>query len=477
MLLRELLKEIGRECPFGDAEITSVTDVAGNVRPGGLFVAVAGSRCDGHLLVRRALERGAAAVVTGRPTGSPREIVVHDPRKALCALCAAFYGHPDRELKLIGITGTNGKTTTAEYLKTALERTGRRCGVIGTLGCGAGPERTGTGYTTPGSPAFFAALREMADAGCGFCAAEVSSQALSQSRVDAASFPLGVLTNLGRDHLDYHGTPAAYAEAKAKLFRLADAALLNADDPCCGRMAAAAEGKPVFLYSVRSADADFHIKDLRTEKAGTVLAVSARGVTARMRLPAVCGFTVYNILAAVSAAALCGVPFREAAEALEDLPEVKGRMQRIVAGGVTVYIDFAHTPEALSGVLKGLKQADHGRIITVFGCGGGRDRGKRPQMGRIAAALSDAVIVTSDNPRDEPPERIIEEILSGIPDRETVMTEPDRERAVALAISLARPGDRVLIAGKGHEEYQIVSDRKIAFSDEAVVRKLLGAAR
>ena len=477
MLLSELLKELGRESAFGDAEIASVTDDFENVRPGSLFVAVAGDRSDGHLRVKQALEKGAAAAVTGRPTGASREIVVNDPRKALSALCAAFYGHPDRRLRLIGITGTNGKTTTAEYLKTVLERTGRPCGVIGTLGCGAGPERTETGYTTPGAPAFFAALREMADAGCGYCAAEISSQALSQSRVDAASFRLAVLTNIGRDHLDYHGDLAGYAEAKGRLFRLADAALLNADDAYYGRFAAAAEGKPRYTYSVKDAGADFYVTDLRAEAELQTFAVVHRGGMARMRVPAVCGFTVYNVLAAVSAAVLCGVPLKDAAGALAELPEVKGRMQRIASGGITAYIDFAHTPEALSGVLRGMRNASSGRIITVFGCGGDRDRGKRPRMGRIAASLSDVVIVTSDNPRGEPPEQIIEEILAGIADRHNVLTELDRERAIALAVGMARPGDRILIAGKGHEEYQIVADKKLAFSDEAVVRRQLCAGR
>ena len=476
MLLRELLQEIGRDVPFGGAEIVSVTDIVEEVRPGSLFVAVEGGRNDGHLLVRQALARGAAAVVTGRPTGAEHEIVVEDPRKVLGLLCAGFYGHPDRRMKLIGITGTNGKTTTAEYLKTLLERTGRRCGVIGTLGCGAGEERTETGYTTPGAPAFFAALRRMADAGCGYCAAEVSSQALSQYRVEAATFSLGVLTNLGRDHLDYHGTPAAYAEAKSRLFRLSEAALLNADDACLGQMAAAAEGKTCFTYSVKRRDADFCVTELWETSEGFDFTVAAAGEQARLRLPAVCGFTVYNALAAVAAAALCGVPLRQAAAALDPLPEVKGRMQRISGGGITVYIDFAHTPEALSGALRGLRRTE-GRVITVFGCGGGRDRGKRPRMGRAAAALSDAVIVTSDNPREEAPEAIIGEILSGVADRDRVTVEPDRERAITLAVGMARQGDRILIAGKGHEEYQIVSDQKIPFSDEAVVRRLLGAGR
>ncbi|MBQ6118628.1 MAG: UDP-N-acetylmuramoyl-L-alanyl-D-glutamate--2,6-diaminopimelate ligase [Clostridia bacterium] len=356
-----------------------MTDIVEEVRPGSLFVAVEGGRNDGHLLVRQALERGAAAVVTGRRTGAENEIVVEEPRKALGLLCAGFYGHPDRRLKLIGITGTNGKTTTAEYLKTLLERTGRRCGVIGTLGCGAGEERTETGYTTPGAPAFFAALRRMADAGCGYCAAEVSSQALSQYRVEAATFSLGVLTNLGRDHLDYHGTPAAYAEAKSRLFRLSEAALLNADDACLGQMAAAAEDKPCFTYSVKRRDADFCVTELWETSEGFDFTVAAAGEKARLRLPAVCGFTVYNALAAVAAATLCGVPLRQAAAALDPLPEVKGRMQRISGGGIAVYIDFAHTPEALSGALRGLRRTE-GRIITVFGCGGGRDRGKRPRI-------------------------------------------------------------------------------------------------
>ena len=475
MTLNTLLKEIGMESPFGGVTVTAVTDVAEDVVPGCVFVAVAGDRTDGNRFIGRALSMGAAAVVTAKGTGSEREIVVRDPRRAYSILCAAFYGHPDRDVRLIGITGTNGKTTTAEYLKTVLERTGRRCGVIGTLGCGVDGDREDSGYTTPESGTFFAALRRMAEEGCAFCAAEVSSQALAQCRVDAARFSLGVLTNIGTDHLDYHGRLSDYVSAKSRLFRLSDRALLNADDAYCETIAREAGLTESVTYAVRGGYADFTVKNLRQTDKGCHFLIAHGTEAVSMALPPVCDFTVYNVLAAVAAACMAGVPLADAADALRELPPVKGRMQPIRGRGMTVYIDFAHTPEALAGALKGLRRLCGGRLIAVFGCGGDRDRGKRPEMGRIAASYADLTVVTSDNPRGEDPMAIIADVLAGTKGRRNVLAEPDRARAIALAVEQAAPGDTVLVAGKGHEEYQIVSGRKSYFSDEDVVRELLGA--
>lgn len=472
MLLSELLKEIGRECPVGDAEICCVTDRAENAVPGSLFVAVEGKRHDGHLLVGRALSNGAVAAVVGRGAGSDREIAVPDPRVAFSRLCAAFYGHPDRELAVTGITGTNGKTSTAVYLRSVLERTGRRCGMIGTLGCGAGETLEDSGFTTPESDAFFASLRQMADAGCVACAAEISSQALSQRRVDAARFRLGVLTNIGRDHLDYHGSMGEYVAAKSRLFLLSEAALFNADDPYREQIAALARRSDGKTYSVRDARADYVIKDRRSGRDGECFRIACEGEEARFTLPPVCEFTVYNVLAAAAAAHLLGVPLAKSAEALRELPPVKGRMQKISGRGVDAYVDFAHTPQALTAALRGLRRITAGKLTVVFGCGGDRDRGKRPEMGR-AAAFADRVIVTSDNPRGEDPEAIIAQVTAGVPGNRELIVQPDRARAIAAAVERSAPGDAILIAGKGHEEYQIVSGGKIPFSDEAVIRRLL----
>ncbi len=472
MLLSELLKEIGRDCPFGDAEILRVTDRAEDAGPGSLFVAVEGRRCDGHALAGLALKNGAAAVVAGKSAGTDREIVVPDPRLAFSYLCAAFYGHPDRALALTGVTGTNGKTTTAVYLRAVLDRAGCRCGLIGTLGCGAGETLEDSGYTTPASDAFFAALRRMEEEGCGACAAEVSSQALSQARVDAARFRLGVLTNIGRDHLDYHGSMGEYVAAKSRLFRLSETALLNGDDPYLGQIKTLARRSDCLTYSVKGNPADYAIKDRQTGRDGERFRIVRGREAALFMLPPVCEFTVYNVLAASAAAHLLGVPLETAAQALREPPPVKGRMQKLSAKGVDVYIDFAHTPQALSAALRGLRRITAGKLTVVFGCGGDRDRGKRPEMGR-AAAFADRVIVTSDNPRGEDPEAIIAQVTAGIPENKELTVQPDRARAIAAAVEAAAPGDAVLIAGKGHEEYQIVSGGKIPFSDEAVVRTLL----
>lgn len=471
--LSSLLREVGMAGSFGDTEITRVTDKAENVVPGSLFVAVKGGNTDGHELVGAALARGAAAAVTQQDTGSGREIPAGDTRKLYGSLCAAFAGHPDRTLRVIGITGTNGKTTTAEYLRHILETAGHKCGVIGTFGTRIDTAVIPNGYTTPSPDVLFAGLADMAREGCEYCVMEVSSQALAQARADAVRFRLGVLTNIGSDHLDYHGGMENYVKAKSRLFRLSDSALLNADDAYCEEIAENAGLRSFSTYSVRGGCADIMAKNIRLKENGTDFTLIAGRQSAGTSIPSICRFSVSNALAAASAAIKEGFDPEKTAEALRTLPRVRGRMDRFSSGGISVWVDFAHTPEALTAVLSSLSAVNRGRMITVFGCGGGRDKKKRPAMGAAAAAYSDVVILTEDNSRHEDVRDIIRDIRSGIDKKTDVFVCPDREKAIGLAIGKAVPGDTVLVAGKGHENTIVSNGEKRFFSDEETVKKYL----
>ena len=465
MNLFSLLREIGVPPAGKNAEITNVTDRPEQVTPGTLFVCVRGGAAGSADFAAKALAAGAAAVVSEEPLPIPGAVQVENSRLAFSLLCAAFRGHPERRLKLIGITGTNGKTTTAQYLRRILEGAGRKCAVIGTLGAETGDGPVATGYTTPTPDLFFEALARAADRGNEYCVCEVSSQALSQRRVDGAKFRLGVFTNIGRDHLDYHKTVARLVEAKCRLCGLSERMLLNADDAYHDRFLEACGGKNAYLYSCRAVLSDFAAKNirLRGERSDFILFNGSELQRVALASPGL--FNVYNALAAASAAMLEGVPLETAANLLETLPPVPGRMQFIPKGGVKFCVDFAHTPDALGAALTALRGCTEGKLIAVFGCGGDRDRDKRPVMGEIAARLADAVVLTSDNPRSEDPAAIISQIRAGAGRKKNVFCEPDRRRAIRLAAEKAAPGDIVLVAGKGNETAQIVGGAVLPFSD------------
>jgi UDP-N-acetylmuramoyl-L-alanyl-D-glutamate--2,6-diaminopimelate ligase len=495
-------------------EITGVAYDSRMVTPGAVFVALRGQHADGTLFVRQALDRGAAAIVSEQPapdanTGFPGVPGVHvpwatvtDARLALALLAAAFQGDPSREMRVVGITGTNGKTTTAYLVASIFEAAGVRCGILGTVAYRVGPDPTDTrdaGRTTPEAPDVQALLREMVDRGCGACAMEVSSHALSLRRVDGVTFAAGVFTNLTRDHLDFHADMEDYFRAKRRLFEMLPPgapSLLNLDDPR-GTALMDAGGRPVTYAISRAADITpgpltFSIDGLRFDVR------TPRG-TLRVTSKLVGRPNVYNILAAVATATAMDVPFGAIEQGVRQLDGVPGRFQLVSDAGdeVTVIVDYAHTDDALRNLLETARPLARGRLITVFGCGGDRDRTKRPLMGAVAGRLSDLVVITSDNPRSEDPARIIEEIQRGItadtPGRSATPGRPDRadhrdsdrgqlaivdrRAAIARAIELARPGDLVLVAGKGHEKYQVIGDRVLAFDDVAVAREALAKRR
>ena len=470
MQLRFLLNEAGIPSNANDTEIRSVTDRLDDVTENTLFVCIDGAAFRGTDAVAEAASRGAVFFVSESPLEGVGYALTQNARRAFSLLSAAFYGHPDRELSLIGVTGTNGKTTTARFIQTLLNAGGKKCAYIGTDGVDVDGVLTPTGYTTPGSDVFFAALRKAADAGCGFCVTEVSSMALAQYRVDGAAFRLGVFTNIGTDHLDYHGTPEKLAAAKRRLSSLSGAMLVNGDDAYAERFVS--ENGPTYVYSTRAILSDFSARSVRQEGFSSAFLYFSPAGVRPVRIPSPGLYSVYNALAAFAACELCGVPAETLAENAGRLAPPAGRAQFLKKNGVTVCIDFAHTPEALASILEALRGGTDGRLIAVFGAGGERDPAKRPQMGKVAALWADVVVLTSDNPRHEDPDVILSDIAKGLRRKKQVFREPDRRRAIAFALKTACPGYTVLIAGKGSETVQIVGDRRLPFSDLDTVRSL-----
>lgn len=473
MNLNFLLSELGDRKSVADVEITSVTEQIENVTNGSLFVAIRGKEYDGNAFISEAFDKGAVAVITDAEISGDNIINVSDARTALSFLCSSFYSHPQDEIKIIGITGTNGKTTTAEYLRHILNHAGKKCAVMGTLGVGDETGYSYTGYTTPCPEVLFCKLRELCNEGYEYCVMEVSSQSLAQKRVEPITFKLGILTNVGTDHLDYHGSMQKYVNDKTRLFALSEVSLINADDAYCEEFEAASHGK-TYLYSARDSFADFMAKDIRLTDESLSYIMLTPGFAKRVKANTFTDFAVCNTLAAAAAGCILGIAPDTVVEAISHLPDIKGRLQKISADGINVYIDFAHTPEALAAVGASLRRVTEKSLICVFGCGGDRDKSKRSEMGEVAAEFADCIILTSDNPRSEKTDDIIADIGKGISDKKNVFICPDREKAISLALNKAVTGDCVLIAGKGHESFQCVGKEKKFFSDELTVKKILG---
>ncbi|HTW84416.1 MAG TPA: UDP-N-acetylmuramoyl-L-alanyl-D-glutamate--2,6-diaminopimelate ligase [Candidatus Sulfotelmatobacter sp.] len=436
------------------------------VRPGTLFVALRGQRSDGHAYVGDAVRRGAAALVVEREveTDVPT-IVVPDTRRAASQLADAFYDHPSRALTIVGVTGTNGKTTTTHLVRDVLEAAGIPCGLVGTLGGSFGERSWPLTNTTPLAIELHALLAAQRDAGARAVAMEVSSHALALDRVDDVRFVVAALTNITRDHLDFHGTMERYIAAKRHLFDLAPKAVLNLDDET-GRTFAAAL-PDALTYAVDDRNATLHATELQLEGDGSSFLIDGAAVS--IALPG--RFNVRNALAAFGIGVALGIDRATIARGLAATRAVPGRMERIGAFGIDAIVDYAHTPDALENVLRAARETTRRQLIVVFGCGGDRDPGKRAEMGEIAAQLADRVIVTSDNPRTEDPLAIAQAIARGI----EAEIELDRRAAIRRAIGDARPGDTVVIAGKGHETYQIVGTKSRPFDDRDEVRMAFDA--
>ena len=470
-----------------DVRCTGVSYDSRQMQSGSVFVALRGLAADGVAFATQAIARGAVAVVAERPPDGPAGVpwvVVGDARLTLALAAAEFFGHPSRRLQVVGITGTNGKTTTSWLVGAIFEAAGTRCGLMGTVTYRMADREIVAARTTPEAPDVQGLLREMAAAGCAACAMEVSSHALALRRVDGVRFAAGLFTNLTRDHLEYHGNMETYFAAKRRLFEMLPAAapaLINVDD-ARGAALVEAVGRPVTYAinrpaAVTAGPLRVSLEGLRFEARTPEGAVQVR--SRLMGRP-----NAYNILAAVGATAALGVPLDAIERGIEELSSVPGRFQ-VVSGAdddVIVVVDYAHTDDALRNLLETARALAPEQVITVFGAGGDRDRKKRPLMGMVAARLSDVVVLTSDNPRGEDPERILADVRSGAEaearqGRVELLTIIDRRAAIREAIGRARAGDVVLIAGKGHEMYQEVGAERRPFDDVAEAREALGARR
>src|SRR5438067_1263689 len=466
-----------------DRVVESIAYDSRRVQRNGLFVALRGEKSDGHQFIEQAVEQGTTVIVTEQEVQSPRAtgVVVDSTRSAPADLAATFYEHPARRLKLAAVTGTNGKTTTTFLLKHICEKTGLRCGLLGTVRYEIADRVLPAVRTTPESLDVQELLAQMVNAGCKAAAMEVSSHALAQDRVRGLEWDVAVFTNLTQDHLDFHGTMENYFEAKAALFAgLAEqksktnpTAVMNIDDRYGAQLVDRLEKKiPVITYGM-GVHADFRASNYHAEFAGTSYQLDARGKSYLVRVPLIGRFNVANSMAALAAASSMGISLREAILSLGRSPQVPGRLEAVPAKRqFQIFVDYAHTDDALLNVLKTLRDLSPRKLIVVFGCGGDRDKQKRPLMGRVADQNADYSIITSDNPRKEDPDAIIADAEKGFrSDRYEKIT--DRAEAIGRAIELAQPRDIILIAGKGHEPYQEFADHTIPFDDTQVARRAL----
>jgi UDP-N-acetylmuramoyl-L-alanyl-D-glutamate--2,6-diaminopimelate ligase len=462
----------------GDCEISGLCYDSREASAGDLFIAVEGTVSHGNRYVKEALERGAAAVLTDRPLepspGAP-QVLVEDARRAKAAAAALFYRNPSSRLDCIGITGTNGKTTVSYMLKSILEQDGRSTGLIGTIRHHIGPRTVVSRNTTPDPIDLQRFLAEMVDDNASTAVLEVSSHALDQGRAGCVDFRIGVFTNLTREHLDYHKDMETYARAKEMLFTaLSDqaTAVINADDPMADRMAAACKC-PVTRYGFsEGADVTAELRRLDVDGFSMILKTPSGSVDITSRLPG--RFNIMNAMAAAAAAIGMGVSLAAVKAGIESLKSIEGRVESIDCGqDFRVIVDYAHTHDALRNILQNLKPLTVGRLITVFGCGGDRDRTKRPLMAEAATGLSDHTVITSDNPRTEDPKAIIDDILEGVVPGASHEVEVDRREAIEKGIAMATGGDIVVIAGKGHENYQILKNGTVDFDDRQIAREVL----
>jgi UDP-N-acetylmuramoyl-L-alanyl-D-glutamate--2,6-diaminopimelate ligase len=483
----------------GDAVIRGICHDSRRVAPGDLFVALRGSAADGHAFLAEAARLGAAAFVVEKPPAAESAdrplVVVTDTRRALAPLAARFYGDPADELTLIGVTGTNGKTSTTFLVESILAAAGRRAGLIGTVEIRYHDVRQRTVNTTPESLELQRTLRAMRTEGIDHVVMEVSSHGVALGRIDRCRFAVGAFTNLTQDHLDFHGTMNAYRAAKAEFFRThlraGGSAVLNADDPAAAAFTEAAEEAGARLVRVSrdpASSADVVLEAAELELARTRARLRLPTGPLELVLPLIGDFNLENLLVATGVAVALGVPPQAVAAGVAACPQVPGRVERVGAelpGAPTVLVDYAHTPDAIEKLLRTLRPLARGRLVTLFGCGGDRDRSKRPLMAEAAARWSDRVLATSDNPRSEDPAQILREVEAGLKSLRRVEPDalegatgvyavvPDRREAIERAIRSATPADMVLLAGKGHEDYQIVGRERLPFDDRLEARAAL----
>lgn len=465
-----------------DAEVRGLALDSRQVQPGWLYCALKGQKADGSQFVDMAVEKGAVAVLSSEAPSHTGVAWLRaaNPRRVMAEIADIFHGHPSGTLRVAGVTGTNGKTTTAFLLHHLIQASLRRAGLIGTVLYDDGVAQAKAAHTTPESIDLQAWLAQMAANQCAGVAMEVSSHALAQSRVHGIAFDAAIFTNLTQDHLDFHHTMDDYFEAKALLFdQLAaqaekkPSAVINIDDPAGRRLVTRLGDRVKIVRYGLGATADFRASNIKFDANGTQYQLEVGERKLLVRLPLIGRFNVYNSLAALAGGVACGLNLREAVANLAQAPQVPGRLESVAdKRAYKVFVDYAHTPDALDNALATVRELNPRRVIAVFGCGGDRDPGKRPLMGAVAEKLADYSIITSDNPRTEPPAAIVQDITKGFRGRAFEIVE-DRKRAIARAIELAQDGDIVLIAGKGHEDYQIFADRTVDFDDRKIARRFV----
>lgn len=492
MTLHELIDPLPRAALAGAADIvvSGVRDNSGAVEAGDVFVAVKGDTVDGHDYISAALEAGAVAIVAQQPARPDLPegtswVLVPDTREALGIMSSVWYGNPSADLRVAGVTGTNGKTTTAFLIHSILKSTMQRAGLVGTVVFDDGKAAKVATYTTPGTLEMQELFARMRDNGCPAVALEVSSQGLEQGRAASIAFDVAVFTNLTQDHLDYHGSMESYFASKKILFDMVardsggkqPTAVINRDDAYGEVLLKEYAGRVKVTSYGFGVDCDFKGGNVKQTSRGTEFQLHANGKSYLVRLPHIGRFNVYNALAALAAVSAMRVPLREAVASLATAPQVPGRMECVgLVDSASVFVDYAHTPDALDNVCRTLRELEPRRLITVFGCGGDRDREKRPLMGKVASRYSDYCFVTSDNPRSEDPDQIIAHIERGM-SGSVYERVPNREEAIQAAILEARGGDIVLIAGKGHEDYQEFADGRIQFDDRKIARSAMETRR
>ena len=471
MLLKDLISNINNE--FANIEITGITSDSREIKAGYAFVCIKGVTDDGHKYATDAASKGAAVVITEKEMHVDNELVVSDTREVYANMCANWFGNPADSLKLIGVTGTNGKTSITYMLKSILEHFGFKVGLIGTIHNMVGDEIIETKNTTPGVYELNRLFAQMKDKGCQYVVMEVSSHALDQKRVCNLNFDAAIFTNLTQDHLDYHITMDNYLESKKKLFSMCKVAIVNGDDEYCNRLVDGLKCK-VVSYSLGD-DATYSAKAIKYGPTSVDYELVSNNVLNHIRFNTGGKFSVYNSMCAAITAVELGLPIAEISKSIALIKGIKGRAESVPTGrDFDVIIDYAHTPDGLKNILKTFSDCEKNRVIALFGCGGDRDKTKRPIMGGIAARYADYVIVTSDNPRSEDPDEIIKDILVGINGSKTpIKVIANRIEAIKYAISIAQTGDIIVLAGKGHETYQILNTGTIHLDEREVVAEAL----
>ncbi len=475
MTLLQLLETVEYSGTVQDCEISAITCDSRQVEPGSVFFCIPGLKFDGHDHAQQALEKGAAAIVVQRDLGLQSQILVKDSRYAYGIMCGNFFGNPSRKLKLMGVTGTNGKTTITYLMKQILEKAGKRVGLIGTIHNEIADMVLPARHTTPDSLQLHAMFARMVEAGCEYVVMEVSSHALDQHRTAGCKFTTAAFTNLTQDHLDYHNSMEEYYQAKKRLFENCETAIINLDDAYGKRLLNETSCK-AFTFACKTSAADYTAHDIQSGSQGSrfMLMADAKLMRIGFCMPGV--FSVSNALAAAVSCIAAGIDLDTAAKGLEACHGVPGRVEILPTNtDYTIIRDYAHSPDGLKNVLETVREFATGRVVTLFGCAGNRDRTKRPIMAEVVARLSDFCILTSDNPRDESPQTIVEDALPGLKQHKTTPYKVivDRYDAIKWALENAMPNDILILAGKGHEDYQVLDFGTIHFDEKQIVLELL----